>query len=125
MNGFFLKHEVDRRLSEQLEKIIHSRAKLVEQYSRLIEALDASDAHQWRQIVAAAREGGLSKEVLCEAFSCSWSTILRWEAGRNAPGSFARKAMKATLIDLLAERHKAELNREQQLVSGRAKVKAA
>src|SRR5205814_1796783 len=117
MHGFFLKAETDSTSSEYLKKIIHNRAALVEEYATLIGILDESDARKWGQIIAAAREAGLGKDVLCEAFSCSWSTVLRWEAGRNAPGPFARKAMKAKLLEMLASRREAELGRSKKLLS--------
>jgi hypothetical protein len=91
-----------------MEHIAHNRRTLILSYASLIGSLDASDAGNWRTIVGAAREAGLSKDDLCQSFSCAWTTILRWEAGRNAPGPFARNAMKAKLLDMLATLDRAE-----------------
>jgi hypothetical protein len=103
-----------------MEHIAHNRRALIGSYMSWIESLDPSDAMNWRTIVGAAREAGLSKDDLCRSFSCAWTTILRWEAGRNAPGPFARKAMKATLLDMLAQLHHAESERLQELQTAAA-----
>jgi hypothetical protein len=95
--------KLDPVSARHMEHIAYNRRALVGSYMSLIASLDASDAANWRTIVGAAREAGLSKDELCQSFSCAWTTILRWEAGRNAPGPFARKAMKATLLDMLAK----------------------
>ena len=116
MDDFFLKAETDHAAVEHVKKIIHGRADLVEEYRRLITSLDDSDPGKWKQIIAAAREAGLTKDELCREFSCSWSTILRWEAGRNAPGPFARKAMKGRLLEMLVALRELELRRSQELV---------
>lgn len=117
MHGFFLKAETDQAPQEHMKAIIQHRAALVEDYRRLIVSLDDGDASKWGQIIAAAREAGLTKEELCHEFSCSWSTILRWEAGRNAPGPFARKAMKEKLLEMLVTLRDLELRRSQELVA--------
>ncbi len=117
MNDFYLKTAVAGAPSEQLREIIHDRAHLVEKYSRLVAAFDADDVRVWPQIISAAREGGLEKDVLCEAFSCAWSTILRWETGRNAPGPFARRQIKTRLLELLGQRRDAELARTATLTA--------
>jgi ribosome-binding protein aMBF1 (putative translation factor) len=116
MHGFRLKAETDRTPQEHMKAIIQHRAALVEDYQRLIVSFDEADASKWAQIIAAAREAGLTKEALCHEFSCSWSTILRWEAGRNAPGPFARRAMKEKLLEMLGTLHKLELRRSKELV---------
>jgi ribosome-binding protein aMBF1 (putative translation factor) len=111
-----------------MEHIARNRRTLIQSYASLIGSLDASDAGNWRTIVGAAREAGLSKDDLCQAFSCAWTTILRWEAGRNAPGPFARKAMKAKLLDMLSALDRAEGARLQELqttVVEKQKVAAA
>jgi ribosome-binding protein aMBF1 (putative translation factor) len=94
--------------ARHMEHIAYNRQALVRSYASLIESLDASDAGNWRTIIGAAREAGLSKEELCLSFSCAWTTILRWEAGRNAPGPFARNAMKAKLLEMLDRLYHAE-----------------
>ena len=106
-----------------MEDIARNRRVLVASYASLLESLDASDAGNWRTIVGAAREAGLSKDDLCQSFSCAWTTILRWEAGRNAPGPFARKAMKATLLDMLEALDRAEGKRLEDLQALAAKKK--
>ena len=111
METYYLKPLVDSSSMKLLVVIIQDRVALIAKYSRLIEGMDPDDASQWQHIVAAAREGGVNKEALCEAFSCAWSTVLRWQAGRNAPGQFSRGAMKARLLGLLGDRHAAELER--------------
>jgi DNA-binding transcriptional regulator YiaG len=98
-----------------MEHITYNRRALVGSYMSFIESLDASDATSWRTIIGAAREAGLSKDDLCRSFSCAWTTILRWEAGRNAPGPFARNAMKAKLLEMLARLQRAEDDRLQEL----------
>ncbi len=111
-----------------MEHIVHNRRVLIQSYASLIGSLDASDAGNWRTIVGAAREAGLGKDDLCQSFSCAWTTILRWEAGRNAPGPFARNAMKAKLLDMLDALYRAEDQRLQQLQAPavqREKVAAA
>src|SRR3954471_5458740 len=117
MPAFFLKSETETEASEHVSGIIRDRAVLVEKYHALISILDDSNPHKWAQIIAAAREAGLQKDVLCEEFSCSWSTILRWESGRNAPGPFARKAIKEKLLQLLASLRDEELRRSKVLVA--------
>jgi ribosome-binding protein aMBF1 (putative translation factor) len=101
--------------ARHMEDIAYNRRALVRSYASLIESLDAAAAGNWRTIVGAAREAGLSKDDLCQSFSCAWTTILRWEAGRNAPGPFARRAMKAKLLDMLAALDRAEGKRLQEL----------
>lgn len=124
MDGHFLKPGVDHRLDEQLVEIIHDRANLVAKYSMLIASLDADDPRHWKDVIGAAREGGLTKDVLCETFTCSWSTILRWEAGRNVPGAFARAAIKDKLIELLDQRRIVELDRATTLITSRSPAAA-
>ncbi len=111
--------------ARHMEDIAHNRRALVRSYASLIGSLDASDAGNWRMIVGAARQAGLSKDDLCQSFSCAWTTILRWEAGRNAPGPFAREAMKAKLLDMLSALERDEDRRLQELQAAQKEKVAA
>jgi hypothetical protein len=116
MPAFFLKSETDRDASKHVGEIIRERAVIIDKYRSLISILDESNPGKWAQIIAAAREAGLGKDELCREFSCSWSTILRWEAGRNAPGLFARRAIKEKLLQMLTALHDQELGRSKVLL---------
>jgi DNA-binding transcriptional regulator YiaG len=116
MPAFFLKSETDSDASEHVGEIIRERAIVINKYRSLIGILDESNPHKWAQIIAAAREAGLGKDELCQEFSCSWSTILRWEAGRNVPGPFARRAIKEKLLQMLTALHDEELGRSKVLL---------
>src|SRR6266851_949814 len=83
-------------------KIDKTRSAAARQYMDLIISLDESRPEQWSIIIAMARETGLRKEILCRELSCSWSTILRWEAGDTSPGPFARRAIKAKLVEMIS-----------------------
>ncbi len=108
-----------------MQDIAHNRRALIGSYASLIRSLDASDPGNWGAIVGAARQAGVSKDDLCQSFSCAWTTILRWEAGRNAPGPFARNAMKAKLLDMLSALDRAEGKRLEELQAAAAKKKVA
>ncbi len=70
-------------------------------YIQVLRNTDASDPSNWKYIVTKAIEGGLSKEVLCKELHYDWSTFSRWKAGRNAPPTFTRQALKLEFIKLL------------------------
>jgi hypothetical protein len=108
-----------------MQDIAYNRRALIGSYASLIDSLDASDAANWRTIVGAAREAGLGKDELCQSFSCAWTTILRWEAGRNAPGPFAREAMKAKLLEMLDRLSRAQGERLQELQAAAASKRKA
>lgn len=125
MDDYFLQDRVAKHVHGRLQKIIVGRADLIADYRELIENLSTEKPEDWQHIVAAAREGGLTKEILCSTFSCSWSTVLRWQAGRNAPGAFARAAIKQKLLQLLDERQSAERARLDRLKTSTGRSRTA
>lgn len=88
-------------IAELLKDVLIHRSTLLNAYIRYIDGLDTKDVGNWALIVEKAREAGLGKEQLCKELSCAWSTVLRWEAGETAPGSFAREAIKARFLSML------------------------
>jgi hypothetical protein len=95
-------------------EIYRSRAQLAAQYASLIQSLD--ETNQWALITGKALEAGLKKEELCRELSCAWSTILRWKAGDSSPGPFSRRAIKATLLRMIADLEKSEIRRATEAV---------
>jgi hypothetical protein len=89
-------------------KIYDTRAELAKQYVELLTTMDESRAEQWAPIISAARDAGLEKAALTKELSCSWSTILRWQAGDTLPGPFARHAIKAKLIEMISSQAQTE-----------------
>ena len=92
-------------------EIHNSRAHTLAVFHRLISKLD--ETAEWPRIIHEAREAGLTKEILVNELSCAWSTILRWQAGHTAPGPFARQAIKARVLELIAAEREAELRRAE------------
>jgi hypothetical protein len=100
--------------AESEREIYRSRAELAARYADLIQGLD--ETNQWVLIVTKALEAGLRKRELCRELSCSWSTILRWKAGDTAPGPFARRKIKETLLRLIEELKRTESKRAAEVV---------
>jgi DNA-binding transcriptional regulator YiaG len=87
--------------STAIERIQSARGQLLSEYVDYLNGIDESDPTAWATVVKTAREAGLDKDTLCHELSCAWSTVLRWEAGQTVPGPFARKSIKARLVELL------------------------
>jgi ribosome-binding protein aMBF1 (putative translation factor) len=102
--------------NEREREIHEARAALADKYVDYIRNADEMQPAEWSRIVVNAREAGLKKRDLCRELSCSWSTILRWEAGDTLPGPFARRAIKAKLLEMITSIRSEEQRRVEEPV---------
>jgi DNA-binding NarL/FixJ family response regulator len=97
----------DPAYAMEINQIEEIRSTLVRHYTELVSKLDVSEKTNWKTIVAAALDAGVSEGEIQQELGASPSTIYRWLQDDIAPREGTRRLMKGALVDLMGRRQQA------------------
>lgn len=97
----------DPTYAAEIDAIEEARRALVRHLTGFIEKLDVSEKSNWKAIVAAALEAGVTDAELQRELGASPSTVHRWLQDNIAPREGTRRLMKGALLELMTRRREA------------------
>jgi DNA invertase Pin-like site-specific DNA recombinase len=89
------------KFAQSLRKVESNRIAVI---CDIIRGLDTAERRNWRLIILAAQEAGITDDEIQRELGASASTVYRWKTEDVAPREGTRRLMRGALVRLVEQR---------------------